>query len=92
MINGLVKFANRLDKLGLSKEADIIDSFVKKLIISGEITKLAQQSDELEEIDRRISELKSSESPLTPEQNQELLDLEAKKIQLAQKNQKNLRE
>lgn len=31
MLKGLVKIANRLDSLGLQKEADVIDSFVYKI-------------------------------------------------------------
>ena len=70
MIKNLVKVANRLDSLGLTKEADTLDAIIRKLSAEADPTRL---------VDTSMRETLSSDTPAAPDPLQNVvsyLDLE----------------
>ena len=58
MIKNLVKVANRLDSLGLTKEADTLDAIIRKLSAEADPTRL---------VDTSMRETLSSDTPAAPD-------------------------
>ncbi len=56
MINELIKLANHLDTKGYSKEADYIDSLVKRAHKNYKLTRMAQMRDLMGDMDRAFDE------------------------------------